>query len=864
MSDFGDRLAAAFADLVDLSVEERRFRLEILIRDDPELAEELKSLLRAHEADQGFLSPPDAVAIAHLLEADDRDQMPEKAGNWSLIRELGRGGLGVVYLAERAGDDYDQKAAVKLIKRGMDSDAILQRFQNERRILATLDHPNIARLMDGGVLADGRPWFAMEYVDGERLNRWCERQALSVTERLQLFVQVCRAVQSAHARLVVHRDLKPSNILVTREGRVKLLDFGIAKLIDDDSEQSTGLTRAGQRLLTPEYATPEQLEGGPVSVATDVYALGVILYEVLSGRHPYREESSTRETLTAAILESCPPRPSDRLQASVKSRSGIARRQLTGDLDAIVLTAMSGEVGDRYPSVEALAEDIERHLEGLPARARARSGAYLLGRFLRRHRIAVGAVAAVLIALSSGLGVAIWQASEARHQALLAEQSREFAISLLTEIAPSTQSDGVEMRAVDVLLGAADRVETADDLAPAVQGRLAAVIAEVLLELGSVDRALSLAELGVERLEASSNRDAGLLANNYSVLARMQVNLGQDVASEASARRGLELLEPISEPTGAERLTRIELLEMQARRLGNRYESAAAIGLRRQSLQDRLALFDPDHVNVAAGHYNLASELHTGGDFSSAEHHYREVGRIMSAIDADHPRRANVFMGIGVTQIAQGRLEDAEASLGLALETGRKHYGESSGVVASCLAHLGHLRRLQGRYEEAYELFNAVAYPAERDRIDYVQAVASSWSGMLGLSLGQAQPAIDHFQRASDALDELGHREHPQRLIAFLGRTLARSIEVNEFPDLPRVDEVMDQLMDAGAGPSQLHGEGAELMAAIIGHLGRSNEAARWNQRARMLFTAHFGPDHPRTMAVGRLYPPARSPDGEG
>ena len=861
MSLGSDQLADAFAELLECSQAEQKQRLDEIGGQDCAAADELKSLLRAHQAAPNFLKPMDGIGIAELLDADDRDQMPAHAGPWRLLRELGRGGLGVVYLAERKGDDFEQRVAIKLIKRGMDSDAILKRFENERRFLATLDHPNIARLIDGSVLDDGRPWFAMDYVEGKTITDWCEQKALSIRARIHLFQQVSRAVQAAHAKLIVHRDLKPGNILVTPDGQVKLLDFGIAKLIDPDLAHSLELTRLGAAVMTPEYAAPEQIEGQAITVATDVYALGVVLYELLCGRHPYRDQAETRESLQQAVRNSSPLPPSTvagRLETGDprigQMRPAGLRKQLRGDLDAIVLTAMARSPERRYPSVEALTEDIQRHLEGLPIRARARSRAYRTGRFLRRHRIGVSAVAAVVMALSIGLGVALWQASEARHQAMLAEQSREFVISLMTEIAPSRSDEGVEMSAVDLLLRAADQVEAADDLAPVIQGRLAGVIAEVLVELGSVDRALTLAELGVERLEAARNRDDGLLANNLSILARMQVSLGRGDDAEASVERGLELIDQVSELSNADRLTRVELLEMQARTFGNRYDSARAIALRERALQDRMALFSGNDVRIAAGHHNLATELHTAGQFQDAEYHYGEVGRIIKLIDTDHPRIANVQMGLGAVLIGQGRFEDAEDALMRALAMAEARYGADSGLVASCRAHLGHLRRHQGRFQDAYELFTQVATKPQGSRASFANAVASSWLGSLALSLNRPLDAIDHFQRIQATMTELGQQKHAHQMIATLGESLANLRTTGDQPDLAGAEDTMNQLLDLGAGPTQTHAEGAELMAALLRDLGHYNDADHWQAQAKTLFSDHFGPDHPRTLGVGALY----------
>jgi len=849
-----------FEELLACDAAQRARRLAEIHRQDVALADELASLLQAHVSADGFLGPLDSNAVAHLLDEDDRDQMPETAGSWRLIRELGRGGLGVVYLAERHGEDFDQRAAIKLVKRGMDSDAILSRFNTERRILASLDHPNIARLIDGGVLADGRPWFAMDYVDGLLITDWCDQRKLPIRERLRLFQQVSEAVQAAHASLIVHGDLKPSNILVTVEGQVKLLDFGIAKLLDPDPGHSAALTRVGAVAMTPEYAAPEQIEGRPISVATDVYALGVVLYELLSGRHPYRDQAATRESLQQAVRDSSPAPPStlagrDSFEASSdQMRPSTLRRQLRGDLDAIVLTAMARQPEQRYRSVEALGEDIQRHLDGMPVRARARSRRYRASRFLRRHRVSVTAIAGVVAALCIGLGVAIWQAQEASHQAMLAEQSRDFVLTMLKETNPGGNEDGVELRAVDMLLAAADRVEAADDLAPLIQGRLAMVIAEGLLELGSMDRALTLAQLGVDRLAVSRDRDEGLLAEALYVLTRMQVNVGRSDAAEVSAQKGLTLLDQISDLSPSHRLTRIRLLEMRARRFSTQYEAEQAIALRRRALDERIARFGPDHIDVASGHNNLASALHTGGQFAQAEYHYREVGRLLGLNDPDHPRIANVYLGLGVTQMGQGRLDAAEVSLGQAMTSAMAHYGEASGLVTSARMHLAQLRRLQGRFRDAYDLLRQVVSSPDSDLVTFNQAISSSWMGSLALTLDRPADAIDHFERAQASLDALGHQSHSHVMIGILGASLARLLEHGEIPDLERIERVTGDLFEVGAGPGQMHAEGAEILAALMQEMAHPRDAERWLVRARALFSEHFGPDHPRTRAVGSLY----------
>ena len=350
---------------------------------DTGLRREVETLLEQHEKHPSFLETP-IVSLAGFVGAEPDPLPPSgRIGSYRLIKRLGKGGMGEVYLAVREVDDVRQKVALKLIRRGMDSDEVVRRFRLERRILASLNHPNIAALLDAAVAEDGRPYFVMEHVEGTELDEYCAARRLPVRERLELFQVICRAVQHAHQNLVVHRDLKPRNILVTEDGTPKLLDFGIGKVLSTDAFGDAIETRTELRLLTPEYAAPEQLTGAPVTTATDVYALGVILYELLTGQHPYGPEAADRQDLERIILEVTPPRPS-------LVRSEI-RRQLAGDLDTIVLMALRKEPARRYPSASALAADLQRHLDGLPVTARPDTFGYRAGKFVRRHAGAVSA-----------------------------------------------------------------------------------------------------------------------------------------------------------------------------------------------------------------------------------------------------------------------------------------------------------------------------------------------------------------------------------------------------------------------------------------------------------------------------------------
>ncbi len=369
--------------------------------------------------------PQDSFAGQSRSRVDEL--IPDRIGPYRLASELGRGGMGIVYLGERVEGGFEQRVAIKLMKRGLDTDELLWRFRHERQILARLDHRAIAKLFDGGATADGRPYIVMEHVVGEPVTAYCNARRLSVEQRLRLFCRVCAAVHYAHGRLVVHRDLKPANILVTEAGDLKLLDFGLAKVLakEEDGVETPTVTRLGLQAMTPEYAAPEQVVGGPVSRATDVYSLGVVLYELLTGRKPYRLGRRFGAQAERTIVEVEPDPPSEVVEDPLEGEDRLAgascltpaglRRQLAGDLDAIVLTALRKQPERRYGSAQALAEDILRHLAGQPVKARPDGCWYQMRKFAHRHRVGVVGAAILIVFLLSFAVVtaALWRQSEA-------------------------------------------------------------------------------------------------------------------------------------------------------------------------------------------------------------------------------------------------------------------------------------------------------------------------------------------------------------------------------------------------------------------------------------------------------------------
>ncbi|MDP9198695.1 MAG: serine/threonine protein kinase, partial [Pseudomonadota bacterium] len=392
-------------------------RHQVLIAEcagDQSLQQEVEALLAAHETAGRFIAKPLATLDEKLFEDQEPDRLLGQAiGHYEIVQRIGSGGMGAVYLARRADRQYEKNVAIKLIKRGMDTETMLRRFRNERQILAGFDHPNIARLLDGDTTADGLPYFVMEYVEGVRIDEYCDQRALSIPQRLELFRLVCAAVSYAHRHAVIHRDLKPSNILVGSDGLPKLLDFGIARLLQPAGAAELSVTMLEQRAMTPEYASPEHLRGEPVTTASDVYSLGVVLYRLLTGKLPYRLNVQSSADLARAVGETAAQRPSTVVDATIS-------RRLRGDLDNIVLMAMRKEPERRYTTVEQFSEDIRRHLEALPVLARRDTLAYRAGKFIRRNTATSIAAALVGLSLVGGIVATSWQAHRARTQEALA------------------------------------------------------------------------------------------------------------------------------------------------------------------------------------------------------------------------------------------------------------------------------------------------------------------------------------------------------------------------------------------------------------------------------------------------------------
>jgi serine/threonine-protein kinase len=735
---------------------------------NPELYDEVQSLLDASDTGEDFLEVPlvnrEAVPALGLIAPVD-----EQIGPWSVGRLLGRGGMGDVYLATRVVDGVTQQVALKVIRRGLESDEFIRRFRQERRILAQLNHPNVAQLLDVGVTRDGRPYFAMEYVDGVPLTQYCDQGRATVRERLRLFLAVLDAVEHAHQRLVVHRDLKPSNILVTSAGTPKLLDFGIGKVLSDPGDtDSAPETQTEARLLTPEYAAPEQVRGGYIGTTTDVYALGVVLYELLTGASPYVRAGMPRAQVEQAIVEATPLVPSDQVrhadrndatrvaEARATDISGLSRR-LAGDLDTMLLMALRKESDRRYPSAAAFALDIRRHLDGLPVSARPDTLGYRVRKFVGRNRAGVVGAVATAVAL---MGIAVTSAVQTRRLAAEAARTRaerDKAVEVRGFLMEMFGASGADRRIGDTVTVRAlldrQRAQLEQGYAgrDAVKSDMLEVLADGYDRLGLSGEAEPLAReaLDLRRrvlpvdhpdLSASLNlfgwiiHQRGRSAEAEPLLleaARMRrADSLRDPAALARTLNDLGVLYNAQRRYPEAHAVLREALVIRRAELGDSHRAvgitanniAAAFYFQQQhdsavayqdfALKSLRAAVGEDHQRTIMALSNLAAFKVARGSFVEAEADYRELVKRQTRLQGRaHPITVGVLSSLAGTLTNRGQKERSDTILGEAESIWREvlvarqtQLGPSHSEVALAMHRLGTVRAARGVPREAVAL----------------------------------------------------------------------------------------------------------------------------------------------------------------
>ena len=749
------RLEELFAAAAALDSGARERFLDVECGGDPGLRRDVESLLAAGEEAGDFIVAAVDDAASSLATEDD-DRSGERIGPYRLVRELGRGGMGAVYLAERADDEFQGQVAIKLVLGDRHSPQLLRRFRAERQILARLDHPNIARLLDAGSTADGTPYVIMEYVDGERIDAHCARYSLSTAQRLALFRTVCDAVQYAHRHLIVHRDLKPSNILVARDGAVKLLDFGIAKLLERGETDAEDATQTGVRLLTPTYASPEQVRGEPITTASDVYSLGVVLYEMLTGALPYRLPSGSAHDLERVITQEEPARPS----VSAPPR---LRRELRGDLDTIVLMALRKEPERRYASAGELAEDVRRHLDGIPVRARPDTVGYRTGKFVRRHRAGVGAsitgVMVVVALIAFYTARLAGERDRARLAADEAEQVAEFLQSVF-EVSSPGRSRGQTVTARELLDSSAVRVQNELAEQPEVRAAMMGVMGNVYNNLGLYDEAAPLLEeaLRVRReLHGPSHED---VAQSSASLAANLADAGEHQRADSLLREALRVRRALYRGDHPRVLASLEQL---GHFLARRGDLPAADTLYREAfaMHGRLA---PDTGRLASlldGHAYVLDAL---GDLAGSEALHRES----VALVENRMRGDSLILGIALNNLAlvltsRGNYAEAEPMIRRSLAIARAYYGDQHPHTAAGMVNLGRLLLNRSRLAEAESLFLASVEIERRLLGEEHPSLATNLAfvGEVMMARGDFVRAEPYYRRALELRRNGLGAEHP-------------------------------------------------------------------------------------------------------
>ncbi len=809
------RLGLLFEQALELSPEARTTFLDDVCADDEALRQELESLLKAHDAAPAFFEDlAEAVVDPSLAGLEDAPSPVEQwIGPYRLVRALGQGGMGTVYLAER--EDVGKRVALKLVRTGLAAPDHIERFLLERRVLARLSHPNVAQLFDAGVTEgdaaapEGTPYFAMEYVEGAPITAYCDHHQLSIEDRLHLFKTVCKAVHHAHRNLIVHRDLKPSNIMVAAPGesegglgQVKLLDFGIAKLLEDDAP---GVTRTGRNAFTPAYAAPEQIRGEAVTTATDVYSLGVLLYELITGHRPYKIKGQPLSEVERLVCQTQPSWPSDAVtrtetiarpdgstevispeQISRTRRISVDRlhRRLKGDLDNIVMMALRKEPERRYASAEAFLEDIERHLSGVPVTARPSTIGYRIRKFAQRHRVGV-AMGSVALAMLIGFAVLYTarittEKNRAQQAAREAEQVTAILAGLFEAADPWKESHGEPLTARALLDRGVREVQTSLAEQPGVQATMMTLLGDVYRKLGDLTQAESLLTEALTMRRGLYDATHADVAHGLMQLGFLYRDKGDYGAAEQQFREALRH----RLRTG----TALDVAEAQSE-LGvtlyynGGYEEAEK--LIREALATRRAHLTPPHANLANSTHSLALVLLEIQKFEEAETLLQEALAQEKQLQGEvHPDLASVYNSLGLLNGYQERYDQAEPYYRKAIEIWDAVLGPAHPELALGLSNLGVMYSVKGDFAKADSVLRKTLTMRRQLHEADDLPVAESIDNLAHLYYyqGEWDQAEPLFREVSDMHQRLGYvTNHSSAMVQFrLGQILVKKDNPSE------------------------------------------------------------------------------------
>ena len=839
--------------LFELEPDERERHLDELRNTDPLLAGELEQLITLEHVRGDFLSEP-------YIPAQPSAKPGTLVGPYQLERMLGEGGMGQVWLAARADGLYQRRVALKLLRPGLADPNLRLRFTRERQILALLEHPHIARLLNAGISTDGQPYLALEYVEGEPITDYCRAHDLPLAARLQMFFQVCDAVSHAHANLIVHRDLKPSNIMVTPAGEARLLDFGIAKLLDTEIP-SIDLTRTGLRAFTLHYAAPEQVRGEPVTTMTDVYSLGVVLYELLAGAKPYQLKRQTDAEWEDAILASDPQRPSLavlRLAASATATkvdmAALRRRgrALSGDLDNIILKALAKRPEQRYPSVEALSLDLHRYLDGKPVHARPQSIHYRVQKYVHRHRWALATTTLIAVVLLGALGIVGWQARQALQETARAQAMQDFVIGLFENAVLAPNGEPLDVHA---LLKAGEQRGNRELMRqPRARAELLGVIAQIHIGLGEYREAAALLQRQSALIASLPDAPPGLRLEAATQTGRVHNLLG-------NARTCIDTLQPLLDDVQRERGQRPLQVAGFYSQLGRCRRAVGEAQSARLLFERSLAIRRdaPDAEAAVVENLTDLAALHSdAGESRQALRSYRAaLAQLRATIGDRHSLSVDILRSIGTTHRELGQSDAAEAAYTEALALAKALLGPNHPSTLTVRRQLAAVHLDQGQLVQAEREFRAThALVVERLGPTH-QEVGRAWNslGIVAWERGDPAAARRDLQRA------IAIWRQPAGAGALAGGLFNYAMILH---DSGRDDQALRALEEARrlrvlqhGARSALVGDTDRLIGEILAEKGSHTEARlRLNQAVQRL-RADSSADHPRThraeLALARL-----------
>lgn len=824
------------------SKKERDLFLQKMCGTDTDLLNHVEKLLQVYDEAQEILGESVTTFAAPLIpglidQLSGKQQVSSgsRIGSYEILEELGYGGMGSVYLAKKKDAPYQKQVALKLIHPGMNTDGVLRRFRNEGQILASLEHSNIARLYDGGMHTDGRPFFIMERIKGEPIDIYCDKHKLPIKERLRLFITVCEAVQYAHQNLVVHRDIKPAHVLVTAEGKIKLVDFGIAKLLEPEQMKlNTHQTQTGVKVMTPEFAAPEQVRGESVTTASDIYSLGVLLYLVLTGRRPYNLNTNSMLEIERIVCQTEPIRPSEAVTGvSIPAAVGVGneqfdpvttaklrgkrvedlKRELSGDLDQIVLMALRKEPERRYQSALAVVDDIQNYLQARPIQARPSALKYRITKFAKRNRWAVLGAAAAVISIFAGLGIALWQANIARlerdtaqREAAKARAAQDYLIELF-ETADPAENQGEQITVMEIVERGIARLE--EDLADEPE-----VHVEMLKVLGRVEQALGDFDLSAKLLEESLIMTRELRGEEHLDVAAVKAMLAEVLRWDGE-------------------FDRAEILFREALAIRHRF-------------------IEGDNTEIAINMDRLARTLEMKGDFKEAEFLYREALAMHERLLGENSEAVSGNLNnLGWLLYQMGEREESERALRKSLEIKKQIIESPNPAISSTLSNLAVVLRAKGEYLKAEEFAEqALQQEIELYGEDHPRVTtAMSNRSLILLDMARYKEAAEQYRQI---LDNNRRQLGPSHIyVAFALSSLAMALiedgQGNE--SFPLLDEAVEIFQQAVGQDHRYYARSLAIKGLAMFYQNPAQAKPIFDQSVRILSQA-VGTDHPDLARV--------------